>query len=108
MAKKVYKQECFALQTVCRFKGGGGGGGLGKKDRGDVFEGGGLIPQCTLCTSKISYSLIEAQLLPSNTSLRHATYPHPTFTAPQVFLLSSITPGTQGLTLPVGRQVKHV
>ena len=109
MAKKVYKQECFALQTVCRFKGGGGGGGVLARKTGVMFlRGGGLIPQCTLCTSKISYSLIEAQLLPSNTSLRHATYPHPTFTAPQVFLLSSITPGTQGLTLPVGRQVKHV
>ena len=24
-------------------------GGLGKKEGGDVFEGGGVIPQCTLC-----------------------------------------------------------
>ena len=33
MAKKVYKQECFALQTVCRFKGGGGGGGGSWQER---------------------------------------------------------------------------
>ena len=43
MAKKVYKQECFALQTVCRFKGGGGGGGwvLARKTGVMFLRGGG-------------------------------------------------------------------
>ena len=37
-----------------------------------------------------------------------ATHPHPTFTAPQASSFPSITPGTQELTLPLGRQGKHM
>ena len=37
-----------------------------------------------------------------------ATHPHPTFTAPQASSFPSITSGTQELTLPLGRQGKHM
>ena len=54
--KPIYRGQLHkkGAWTVCRFMGGGGGEGggrVGKKEGGDVFEGG-VILQCALCMHK--------------------------------------------------------
>ena len=43
--------------TVCRSM-----GELGKKEEGGVFEGMGLIPQCTLCMILLVFCLAKIEL----------------------------------------------
>ena len=43
--------------TVCRSM-----GELGKKEEGGVFEGVGLIPQCTLCMLLLVFCLAKIEL----------------------------------------------
>ena len=58
--KPIQRGDCLkrGTWTVCQFK-----GGLGKKEGGGVFEGGTLIPQCTLWTFIWSRKGIPSLLL---------------------------------------------
>ena len=42
--KPIYREDCLKREGLDSLLTQGGGGGLGKKERGGVFEGG-LIPQ---------------------------------------------------------------
>ena len=53
------KEEGLGQFADLRGERGRGGRGLAKKEENSVFEGEGVIPQCTLCTDTADWGMIS-------------------------------------------------